>query len=76
MSDEDLLKILTDFRKPDKISKLTLIPGWLKIGIQSCTEQPSSKYIDFLVFVHLKIFLYLISVRSYFHSLSNFSFYR
>ncbi|XP_026329927.1 dedicator of cytokinesis protein 9 isoform X2 [Hyposmocoma kahamanoa] len=38
MSDEDLLKILSDFRKPEKLSKLTVIPGWLSINIQQSNE--------------------------------------
>lgn len=42
MSDEDLLKILSEYRKPDKMSKLTTIPGWIKINIQPCSEQPNS----------------------------------
>lgn len=44
MSDEDLLKVLSDYRKPEKLSKLTLIPGWIKINIQSLLEQPPSKF--------------------------------
>ncbi|KAI8427626.1 hypothetical protein MSG28_002111 [Choristoneura fumiferana] len=39
MSDDDLLKILSDFRKPEKLSKLTVIPGWLNISIQPSNEQ-------------------------------------
>ncbi|XP_049871737.1 dedicator of cytokinesis protein 9 [Pectinophora gossypiella] len=39
MSDEDLMKILSDFRKPEKLAKLTVIPGWLNINIQHSTEQ-------------------------------------
>ncbi|RVE53287.1 hypothetical protein evm_002120 [Chilo suppressalis] len=38
MSDEDLLKILSDFRKPEKLAKLTVIPGWLNISIQQSNE--------------------------------------
>ncbi|KAJ2944618.1 hypothetical protein O0L34_g3971 [Tuta absoluta] len=38
MSDEDLLKILSDFRKPEKLAKLTAVPGWLAINIQHTTE--------------------------------------
>lgn len=38
MSDEDLLKILSDFRKQEKLSKLTIIPGWLSINIQQSNE--------------------------------------
>ncbi|XP_061379186.1 dedicator of cytokinesis protein 9 isoform X2 [Danaus plexippus] len=39
MSDEDLLKILSDYRKPEKLAKLTVIPGWLSINIQQSNEQ-------------------------------------
>ncbi|KPI93942.1 Dedicator of cytokinesis protein 9 [Papilio xuthus] len=38
MSDEDLLKILSDYRKPEKLSKLTVVPGWLSINIQHSNE--------------------------------------
>ncbi|CAG9099870.1 unnamed protein product [Plutella xylostella] len=38
MSDDDLLKILSDIRKPEKLSKLTVIPGWLNISIQQSNE--------------------------------------
>ncbi|XP_072936312.1 dedicator of cytokinesis protein 9 [Epargyreus clarus] len=39
MSDDDLIKILSDFRKPDKLAKLTVIPGWLSVNIQQSNEQ-------------------------------------
>ncbi|XP_013200563.1 dedicator of cytokinesis protein 9 isoform X1 [Amyelois transitella] len=39
MADDDLLKILSDFRKPEKLAKLTVIPGWLSIVVQQCNEQ-------------------------------------
>ncbi|XP_041973645.1 dedicator of cytokinesis protein 9 [Aricia agestis] len=39
MSDDDLLKILSDYRKPEKLAKLTAIPGWLSIQIQQSNEQ-------------------------------------
>ncbi|XP_028029187.1 dedicator of cytokinesis protein 9 [Bombyx mandarina] len=39
MSDDDLLKILSDYRKPEKLARLTVIPGWLSINIQQTTEQ-------------------------------------
>lgn len=41
-SDDDILKILSEYRKPDKMSKFTLIPGWIKITIQPCIDQPTS----------------------------------
>lgn len=43
MSDDDLLKILSDFRKSEKMSKLTVIPGWLSININLSNEQVPSK---------------------------------
>ncbi|CAH0603294.1 unnamed protein product [Chrysodeixis includens] len=39
MSDDDLLKILSDYRKSEKMAKLTVIPGWLSINIQQSNEQ-------------------------------------
>lgn len=42
LKDEDLLKLLSEYRKPDKFSKLTSIPGWLKISIEPLTELPNS----------------------------------
>lgn len=47
MSDEDLLKILSDYRKPEKLAKLTVIPGWLSINIQQSNEQIPSKLMLF-----------------------------
>lgn len=47
LTDEELLKLLTEFRKPDKMSKLTVIPGSLKIKITSLTDLPDSKLFDF-----------------------------
>lgn len=43
MKDEDILKLLTEYRKPDKFSKLTVIPGFLKILAEPITELPNSK---------------------------------
>ncbi|XP_063376067.1 dedicator of cytokinesis protein 9 [Cydia fagiglandana] len=39
MADDDLLKILSDFRKPEKLAKLSTIPGWLNINISHSNEQ-------------------------------------
>ncbi|KAG6459344.1 dedicator of cytokinesis protein 9 isoform X2 [Manduca sexta] len=39
MSDDDLLKILSDYRKPEKLAKLTVIPGWLSINVHQTSEQ-------------------------------------
>lgn len=46
VSDDDLLKILSDYRKSEKMSKLTVIPGWLSINIQQTNEQITSKKVD------------------------------
>lgn len=44
LKDEEILKILTDFRKPEKMNKLTTIPGSMKISIKFLNEaQPKSK---------------------------------
>lgn len=43
LKDEDILKLLTEYRKPDKFSKLTVIPGFLKIMTESISELPNSK---------------------------------
>jgi len=34
LKDDELLKLLVDFRKPEKLSKLTIIPGSLKMQMQ------------------------------------------
>lgn len=34
LKDEELLKLLAEYRKPDKFSKLTVIPGYLKVNIE------------------------------------------
>jgi len=33
-TDEDLLKILADMRKPEKVSRLTLVPGVIKVSLE------------------------------------------
>ncbi|KAH0567488.1 dedicator of cytokinesis protein 9 isoform X3 [Cotesia glomerata] len=38
MRDDELLKMLTEYRKPDKLSKLTVIPGWIKLTIEPLAE--------------------------------------
>ena len=43
LKDEELLKLLAEYRKPDKFSKLTVIPGSLKIYIEALNELPNSK---------------------------------
>lgn len=46
MSDEDILKILSDYRKAEKLAKLTVIPGWLSINIQQSVEQIPSMHMQ------------------------------
>ncbi|KAJ8031225.1 Dedicator of cytokinesis protein 9 [Holothuria leucospilota] len=42
-SDEDLLKMLQDLkRNPEKLTKLTEIPGTVEMKIEPCTQQPSN----------------------------------
>lgn len=42
LKDEDLLKLLADYKKPEKFSKLTVIPGELKIRLKTMTEMPDN----------------------------------
>lgn len=42
ITDEEFLKFLTEYRKPDKFNKFTVIPGSLQIKISAMTELPSS----------------------------------
>ncbi|KAG8037848.1 hypothetical protein G9C98_006059 [Cotesia typhae] len=42
MRDDELLKMLTEYRKPDKLSKLTVIPGWIKLTIEPLAEIPEN----------------------------------
>ncbi|XP_023704534.1 dedicator of cytokinesis protein 9 isoform X3 [Cryptotermes secundus] len=42
LRDEEILRILSEFRKPDKMSRLTVIPGWVKIRIEQITELPEN----------------------------------
>lgn len=42
LKDEELLKLLSEYRKPDKFSKLTVIPGCLKIITEVINEVPKS----------------------------------
>lgn len=45
LRDEDLLRLLAEYRKPDKFSKMTVVPGWLTMTVQSvpATEHPKRK---------------------------------
>ncbi|XP_055642537.1 dedicator of cytokinesis protein 9 isoform X3 [Toxorhynchites rutilus septentrionalis] len=42
LKDDELLKLLAEYRKPDKFSKLTVIPGSLKIYIEVLNEIPAN----------------------------------
>lgn len=42
LRDDELLRLLSEYRKPDKFSKLTVIPGTLKITIDALTELPKN----------------------------------
>lgn len=42
LKDDELLRLLADYRKPDKFSKLTVIPGWLKLTIEPLGERVKS----------------------------------
>lgn len=49
LKDEDILKLLSEYRKPDKFSKLTVIPGFLKIMIEPISEVPNNSLTTTLV---------------------------
>uniref|UniRef100_A0A023F2T5 Putative ph domain-containing protein n=1 Tax=Triatoma infestans TaxID=30076 RepID=A0A023F2T5_TRIIF len=42
LKDEELLKMLSDYRKPDKLNKLSVIPGWLQIKVEPLTDLPQN----------------------------------
>ncbi|RZF44325.1 hypothetical protein LSTR_LSTR006875 [Laodelphax striatellus] len=42
IKDEELLKILADYRKPEKMNKLPAIPGWIHMKIEILTELPEN----------------------------------
>lgn len=42
ITDEEMLKLLSEYRKPDKFSRLTVIPGTLKVRIECCNELPEN----------------------------------
>lgn len=44
LKDEELLKLLSEYRKPDKLSKLTVIPGQLKLIIEE-VEKVEGKFV-------------------------------
>jgi hypothetical protein len=45
LKDEEILKILSDYRKPEKMNKLTTIPGSMKISIKFSNEELSKSEI-------------------------------
>lgn len=47
LRDDDLLRLLAEFRKPDKFSKMTVVPGWLTVSVESVAEQPHRKCLVF-----------------------------
>ncbi|XP_052897966.1 dedicator of cytokinesis protein 9 [Anopheles moucheti] len=49
LKDEELLRLLSEYRKPDKFSKLTVIPGSLKIYIEALNELPNNCLTNSLV---------------------------
>lgn len=57
LRDDEILKILSDFRKPEKMNKLTTIPGSMKITIKHMNEEQPKSKLD-----HLQFKLSLISV--------------
>lgn len=42
LKDEELLKILAEYRKPDKLNKLPVIPGWIQLKVEALTELPEN----------------------------------
>lgn len=42
LTDEEILKILGEYRKPEKMSRLTVIPGWIRIKVEPITELPEN----------------------------------
>ncbi|KAG5678742.1 hypothetical protein PVAND_008388 [Polypedilum vanderplanki] len=50
LKDDEILKVLNDYRKPEKLSKFTLIPGTLKLSLQQITtELPKNCFTTTLV---------------------------
>ncbi|KAG5877388.1 hypothetical protein JTB14_027999 [Gonioctena quinquepunctata] len=42
ISDEEMVRLLSDYRKPDKFSKFTVIPGSLEIKVSAVSDLPSN----------------------------------
>ncbi|GJQ82839.1 hypothetical protein Trydic_g13541 [Trypoxylus dichotomus] len=49
LTDEELLKLLSEYRRPDKFSKFTVIPGSIKIKISALNELPENALTTALV---------------------------
>ncbi|XP_058808456.1 dedicator of cytokinesis protein 9 isoform X2 [Phymastichus coffea] len=49
IKDEELLKLLSEYRKPDKLNKLTVIPGTIKINIEAIIQNPENSLTTTLV---------------------------
>ncbi|GFY79358.1 dedicator of cytokinesis protein 9 [Trichonephila inaurata madagascariensis] len=49
LSDEDLLRFLSEFKKPDKLKHLTIIPGFFKFSVQLLKEVPPNSLTTSLV---------------------------
>ncbi|GIY02465.1 hypothetical protein CDAR_369792 [Caerostris darwini] len=49
LSDEDLLRLLSDFKKPEKLKHLTIIPGSFKFSMQLLKEVPANSLTTSLV---------------------------
>ncbi|XP_043275620.1 dedicator of cytokinesis protein 9 isoform X2 [Venturia canescens] len=47
--DDEILKLLSEYRKPEKLSKLTVIPGWLKLHIEPLSDIPDNSLTTALI---------------------------
>lgn len=47
LKDEELLKVLSDYRKPEKLTKLVAIPGSIKLSLQQFTDAKSESRAHF-----------------------------
>lgn len=51
ITDEELLKLLSDYRKPDKFNKFTVIPGSLDIKLSTINDLPPSKSNNIVIII-------------------------
>lgn len=58
LKDDELLRLLADYRKPDKFSKLTVIPGWLKLTIEPLNELTKSMHFLFTKPFPIRLIVY------------------